>query len=76
MKQKLTMSQSKERLHQHYRRMMTGLLKKQKTYLEKPTSGLKQECDELQGYLRGIKKTLSFVEERMSDNEFDLGRSA
>lgn len=75
-KQNLTFTQARDRIHSHYRNAIKVLMKKQKKYLETPTSDLKEEIDEMQGYLRGVKKTLSFVEERMADNEFDLTSSA
>jgi len=76
MKTKVTFEQSKKRLHDHYRRIAQSCLKKDKLLLEKPTTALREELIELRGYLRGIKKTLSFVEELMSDNELDFGKEA
>ena len=71
-RQKLTYEQTVKRLHQHYQRQMKALAKIEKKSLE---TGIREDRDkalELKGYLRGIKRTLSFVNNRMADQELDL----
>lgn len=72
MRQKLTYEATKQRLHRHYQSSMRSLIKKEKKNLATPSDDLAEEISELRGYLRGIKKTISFVEDRMADIELDL----
>lgn len=57
------------RLTQNYRVAYRSLLKTEKKNIDTPTPEFTRECDELRGYLRGIKKAIGLVEGRMADND-------
>lgn len=59
----------KKRLTRNYQLAKRTLLRTEKKNIDTPTQDLERQCMELRGYLRGLKRCIEFVEERINDND-------
>lgn len=68
----MNISRVVEKLNHEYRKMKKLQMRKELQDHETPSEELKREICELNGYLRGLKKSMTFVDEYRNGAELPL----